>query len=48
LAGFGASDCACESHLYFFKSRPSRMVFARSLRAFDRRYPPVRLYRLKP
>ena len=40
LAGFGASDCLCESHLYFFKVRPSRTVFARSLRAFDRKYPP--------
>jgi len=40
LAGFGASDCACETHLYFFKDRPSRT-------AFDRRHSPVRLYRLK-
>ena len=24
LAGFGASDCRCESHLYFFKNQPSR------------------------
>ena len=24
LAGFGASDCGCESHLCFFKGRPSR------------------------
>jgi hypothetical protein len=22
LVGFGASDCHCASHLYFFKSRP--------------------------
>ena len=48
LAGFGASDCACESHLYFFKGRPSRTAFARSLWAMDHRHPPVRLYRLKP
>jgi Uri superfamily endonuclease len=47
LAGFGASDCACESHLYFFKGRPSRTSFARSLRAMDRSHPPVRLSRLK-
>ena len=32
LAGFGASDCQCESHLYFFKSRPSRNAFVRCLR----------------
>jgi len=24
LAGFGASECRCESHLYFFKNQPSR------------------------
>ncbi|MGD0696517.1 MAG: GIY-YIG nuclease family protein [Terriglobia bacterium] len=47
IAGFGASDCACESHLYFFKDRPSRAAFARSLRAFDSSHPPVRLHRLK-
>jgi Uri superfamily endonuclease len=23
LAGFGASDCACRSHLFFFERRPS-------------------------
>ena len=48
LAGFGASDCACESHLYFFKGSPARMVFARRLATFDRTHPPARLYRLKP
>ncbi len=45
--GFGASDCQCESHLFFFGDRPSRTTFARSLRAMDRRHPPVRLHRLK-
>jgi len=34
LAGFGASDCRCDSHLYFFRSRPSRNAFAQSLRVF--------------
>jgi len=33
LAGLGSSDCRCESHLYFFQSRPSRNGFVRSLRA---------------
>ena len=42
MAGFGASDCACESHLCFFNRRPSRAAFARSLRAFDDSHPPVR------
>jgi len=44
LAGFGSSDCTCVSHLFFFRSRPSRMAFVRSLRALDHRHPPVRLY----
>jgi len=44
LAGFGASDCACESHLYFFGNCPSRAAFARRLRAFDGSHPPVRLH----
>jgi Uri superfamily endonuclease len=48
LAGFGSSDCTCKSHLFFFGSRPSRAVFARRLGVFDRRHPPVRLFRLKP
>ena len=30
LAGFGSSDCGCESHLYFFESRPPRDGFVRS------------------
>jgi Uri superfamily endonuclease len=45
LTGFGSSDCRCETHLYFFGSRPSRAAFARSLRTIDRRHPPVRQYR---
>ncbi len=39
MAGFGSSDCDCESHLYFLRSRPSRSSFQRSLRAFDREHP---------
>jgi Uri superfamily endonuclease len=27
LAGFGATDCACEAHLYFFRTRPVRSAF---------------------
>jgi Uri superfamily endonuclease len=42
LAGFGASDCRCESHLYFFRSRPSRNDFVQSLPASVRRHPQVR------
>ncbi len=47
LAGFGSSDCACEAHLFLFGSPPLRTAFARSLRASDRRHPPVRLRGLK-
>lgn len=31
LIGFGSSDCGCETHLYFFGSRPSRLAFAREV-----------------
>jgi Uri superfamily endonuclease len=48
LAGFGSSDCRCESHLYFFKDRPSRVAFARSLASIDRKHPAVQLFTLKP
>jgi Uri superfamily endonuclease len=48
LAGFGSSDCTCETHLFFFRSRPSRAGFARSLRTIDRTHPLFRLRRLKP
>ena len=37
LAGFGASDCRCESHLYFFESRPSMNGFVLSLPACGRK-----------
>jgi Uri superfamily endonuclease len=30
LLGFGASDCDCRSHLYFFNHCPSRFSFQRS------------------
>jgi Uri superfamily endonuclease len=43
LARFGSSDCVCESHLFFFGSRPSRAAFARRLAIFERRHPPVLL-----
>ena len=46
LAGFGASDCHCKSHLYFFRSRPFRNAFVRSLRASGQRHPQVRLLSL--
>ena len=31
LSGFGASDCRCRSHLYFFERLPSRTSFERWL-----------------
>jgi Uri superfamily endonuclease len=31
VTGFGASDCRCKSHLYFFNSRPSGIRFRRRL-----------------
>jgi Uri superfamily endonuclease len=36
LAGFGSSDCHCESHLYYFSSRPSGKYFRRKIHSrFD-------------
>ncbi|MGE0826767.1 MAG: DUF123 domain-containing protein [Candidatus Binatia bacterium] len=31
LSEFGASDCACESHLYYFAQKPTFGVFCRSV-----------------
>ncbi|MGO8792996.1 MAG: GIY-YIG nuclease family protein [Terriglobia bacterium] len=47
MAGFGSSDCLCGSHLFFFRTRPSRSDFARRLGVFDRGHPPVQFQRLK-
>ena len=33
LSGFGASDCRCKSHLYFFSFRPSGAGFQRRVHA---------------
>lgn len=33
LPGFGASDCACPAHLYFFPRQPRLDTFRRRLRA---------------
>ncbi|MCY4388254.1 MAG: hypothetical protein OXC18_14270 [Desulfurellaceae bacterium] len=33
LPGFGASDCACLAHLYFFSRQPRPDTFQRRLRA---------------
>jgi Uri superfamily endonuclease len=41
LLGFGASDCNCRSHLYFFKRCPSRTRFQRALESLAKRHPPV-------
>ncbi len=45
LAGFGASDCTCESHLYFFAARPSLLVFRSRIRASFPSHGPVHFYR---
>ena len=33
MLGFGSSDCDCEAHLFFFRTRPSCSAFRRRLRA---------------
>jgi len=40
LLGFGASDCDCRSHLYFFKRCPSRISPQRGLEFLIKRHPP--------
>jgi len=37
---FGASDCDCRSHLYFFQRCPSRISFQRGLEFLIKRHPP--------
>jgi Uri superfamily endonuclease len=41
LLEFGAYDCNCRSHLYFFKRCPSRTRFQRALESLAKRHPPV-------
>jgi Uri superfamily endonuclease len=42
LLGFGASDCHCRSHLYFFRRCPSRISFQRGLESLVKRHPPLK------
>ena len=41
LVGFGASDCDCRSHLYFFERCPSRSSFQRGLESVVKQHPRV-------
>jgi len=36
VVGFGASDCRCPSHLFYFERRPSKTAFERRFRAASR------------
>ena len=47
LFGFGASDCDCRSHLYFFKLCPSRISFQQGLESFAKRYPGIEEFLLE-
>ena len=42
LPGFGASDCDCRSHLYFFTRCPSRSSFERGLESLAKGHPAVK------
>jgi Uri superfamily endonuclease len=42
LLGFGASDCDCRSHLYFFTRCPSRTGFRRALKSVVKQHPQVK------
>jgi len=41
LRKFGASDCDCDSHLFFFPNRPSKTLFLRKLHSQWRDHKPV-------
>ena len=41
VLGFGASDCDCRSHLYFFDRCPSRISFHRGLESLAKGHPPL-------
>ncbi len=41
IAGFGSSDCDCESHLFFFEALPSLHMFTAGLTSLDRGHPRV-------
>jgi len=46
IAGFGASDCACRSHLIYRPRRPGFVSFRRNLRRLIANHGPI--YRLHP
>jgi Uri superfamily endonuclease len=48
LRRFGASDCACASHLYSFPTRPAWHAFRSSIRSTFDDHPPVYCQRLAP
>lgn len=41
LVGFGASDCACVTHLFFFTGRPVFKIFQRQLWAVCHKHAPL-------
>ena len=48
LQRFGASDCTCASHLYFFTRRPSWHAFRRRMRQVCRDHTPIYCQQLVP
>jgi Uri superfamily endonuclease len=48
LRRFGASDCTCASHLYFFPRRPSWHAFCRKVQHVYRDHPLICCQRLEP
>jgi Uri superfamily endonuclease len=47
IAGFGASDCSCKSHLYLLRSKPSVRRFRGRLRAKLNRHARIFTHKLK-
>jgi Uri superfamily endonuclease len=48
VTGFGASDCACRSHLFYFEERPSLPVFRREVHRAVDGHQPVRRCAVAP
>jgi Uri superfamily endonuclease len=44
MPGFGASDCSCGAHLFFFERAPSLKLFVAKLREVDPSHPRVFLW----
>ncbi|MBF0276318.1 MAG: GIY-YIG nuclease family protein [SAR324 cluster bacterium] len=47
LKKFGASDCHCETHLFFFRKRPSKFIFSSTIHSQYREHRSIHRERVK-